>query len=434
MPPRYTEMYFVFVGPDGGLWVSYEDDWEVIEEPIDSLVDAFTIARQRSPDWVITDSRATASGQQREYRPKQHLAMVPQENPFYLSIKPEGQEIQRLGPMSEADFWIEDLAGEGLRALFTSADPTFSELGDLLRDRRMDLGLTQKQVAQVSGVSPQGMSDLENGRGSLPFYTHVARKLDAYFEGPMPQRRADKVSLEEAFSRDPEPYKISFTSGEDISYALKKRREDLGLTQQQVADAADVNKETVSKMERGERKSTNVTLRAIARALRVELPHNIKQNPAMSEELSAADIEHYEYFHGVPPDEHIDFDSIWVPGGMALVGKGKDVGYGILNNRSNKDGWYVHDFGKAVKVYKRPRSGQSASKTWSSFPSQLTSLGYNLGFTYIDDDGTLKEVKGSKRKYLAVTPNRRTLVVVGPKGVEYLMEGGNMRVDDWIRD
>lgn len=155
----------------------------------------------------------------------------------------------------------------------------------------------------------------------------------------------------------------------------------------------------------------------------------VKDNPH-AQPLDS-DIEHYRFFHGVPPDKSIDMD-IWVPGEMVLVGKGEDVGYGIMNKHSNKDGWYVHDFGPDVKVYRRARRGESPDRIWSSFPPTLTVLGYNIGFTYIDEDGNMKEVKGSKSKYLGVTPNKKTLVVVGKNGVEYLMEGGMMRVEDWI--
>lgn len=170
---------------------------------------------------------------------------------------------------------------------------------------------------------------------------------------------------------------------------------------------------------------------AFLRKLQSNPCHGVGPNP--SSQPSDGEVEHYRNFHGVPPNQIIDMQ-VWVPGGMVLAGKGKDVGYGILNKHSNKDGWYVHDFGSSVKVYRRAKSGERADKTWSSFPRQLTVLGYNIGFTYVDDDGQLKEVKGSNKKYLGVTPNKKTLVVVGNKGVEYVMEGGSMRVEDWIYD
>jgi transcriptional regulator with XRE-family HTH domain len=433
MPRRYTEPYWIYQGPGGDLLLKYEEDWEVVEVVIPNLQVALQIARQRSPDWIISLMDDTGF-EIRRFTPHSYLESVPlSENPFYLSVKPEGQDVQRLGPMSEVDFWIGDLAGEGLRPLFTSADPDFVELGELIRDRRLDMGLTQKQLATVASVSPQYLSDMERGQATnVPLYTHVARKLDAYFEGPMPTRPS-QATLEEVIGDIP-AVPTSARTPEEIAAALLERRLELGLTQQQVAQAAGLNKETISKMERGERRSENVTLRAVARALRVDMPHTIKRNPEAAEPTED-DVEHYRLFHGVEPQSYIDME-VWVPGGMVLIGVGKDVGYGIANKHSMKDGWYVHDFGSQVKIYRRARDGERATKTWSSFPRQLTNLGYNLGFTYLEGgkDGPMKEVKGSRSKYLAVTPNRRTLVILGPKGVEYLMEGGSMRVDDWIRD
>lgn len=159
-------------------------------------------------------------------------------------------------------------------------------------------------------------------------------------------------------------------------------------------------------------------------------------NPEVIDAEFEVDDDHYRMFHGVPPSEVIEMERVWVPGGMVFIGTGKDVGYGISNPDSFKDGWYVHDFGSGVKIYRRCRDGERPTKTWRSFPTQLTNLGWNLGFTYNDGgpNGPMKEVKGSRSKFLAVTPNRKTLVVIDGVGVLYLMEGGAMRVDDWIRD
>jgi len=170
--------------------------------------------------------------------------------------------------------------------------------------------------------------------------------------------------------------------------------------------------------------------REVIMCLERDLGISIRHNP---EEI---DDDHYRDFHGVPPSEVIEKQGVYFPGGMVFIGTGKDVGYGISNPDSFKDGWYVHDFGAGVKIYRRPRSGEQSTKTWSSFPHQLTNLGWSLGFTYNEDgpDGQMVEVKGSRRKHLAATPNRKTLVVIDGVGVLYLMEGGAMRVDDWIRD
>lgn len=142
----------------------------------------------------------------------------------------------------------------------------------------------------------------------------------------------------------------------------------------------------------------------------------------------------YARFHGVPPNR-IDEIRGWVPGPLILVGTGLDIGYGVQDLRSEKEGWYVHDFGRGVKVYRRAEMNERPDTTLRGFPSTLLVLGSNLGFTYKGDDGRKHEVKGSSRKKLCATlPDRRKLVVIGPGGVEFVAWGGKMRVEDWIRD
>ena len=145
------------------------------------------------------------------------------------------------------------------------------------------------------------------------------------------------------------------------------------------------------------------------------------------------DARQYERFHGVEPSR-VEAKRAWVPGAMVLMGTAVDVGYRARDSRSSKGpGPYVHDFGSGVRVYRRARQGERVDKTWSSFPLELMVLGAALGFTYRDAQGASREVRGGQRR-LAVTPNQRTLVLVGGKGVEYLIEGGNMHVADWIRE
>jgi len=140
----------------------------------------------------------------------------------------------------------------------------------------------------------------------------------------------------------------------------------------------------------------------------------------------------YHDFHGVEPNR-IDSKRAWVPGEMVLLGEGVDVGYRAIDHTSTKGpGPYVHDFGRGVRAYRRARPGEQPDKIWSKFPRDLTILGKALGFSYRDDNGELVEIKGGIRQ-LATTPDRRTLVLVG-NGVDYLIEGGNMHVADWIRD
>mgnify|MGYP001603847583 FL=1 len=163
-----------------------------------------------------------------------------------------------------------------------------------------------------------------------------------------------------------------------------------------------------------------------------------KRNPRAAVAERAATIapkpvEHYRVFHGVDPNKILEAAKAWVPGELALVGEGVDVGYGIRDKRSTKDGWYVHTFGRGVKVFRRAKRGEKPSKVYRSFPKDLMILGYNLGYTY-RKGGKMTEVKGGRQKWLAVTPDGRTLAVIGSGGVEIVMTGGDMRVEDWIRN
>lgn len=149
-------------------------------------------------------------------------------------------------------------------------------------------------------------------------------------------------------------------------------------------------------------------------------------------ERNPPDDSAYQEFHGVGPN-HIDSKKAWVPGELVLLGDGVDVGYQAIDHTSTKGpGPYVHDFGRGVRTYRRARPGEQPDKVWSRFPHDLIILGKALGFSYRDAHGQLHEIKGGARQ-LATTPDRRVLVLVG-NGVDYLIEGGNMHVADWIRD
>jgi len=156
-------------------------------------------------------------------------------------------------------------------------------------------------------------------------------------------------------------------------------------------------------------------------------------NPGVYRNSSAK--AHYREFHGSEPD-NVETKNMWVPGGLVEVGRGDaiDVGYEIGSRDSSKghNNLYVHDFGGSVKIYRKAKKNETPDKVYKNFPKECMVLGYNIGFSYKDNNGDLKEVKGSRRKKLAA-PNKRTLVVIGPKGVEYLMQGGAMHIDDWIR-
>jgi transcriptional regulator with XRE-family HTH domain len=53
-----------------------------------------------------------------------------------------------------------------------------AEIGALIRARRMELGMTQEEVALVSQLTPRIMSELERGKRTAQFAT-VLRVLSA---------------------------------------------------------------------------------------------------------------------------------------------------------------------------------------------------------------------------------------------------------------
>lgn len=167
-------------------------------------------------------------------------------------------------------------------------------------------------------------------------------------------------------------------------------------------------------------------------------PFGLFHNPSgrgATRRLSPTAANAYKLFHKHAPDVVDEVHGVWYPGELVKIGVGQDIGYGNDRERTDKQGWYVHDFGPSVQIFRRAKPGERADKTISNFPADsLWVLGYNLGFTYKTSDGSLHEVKGSRRKKLAATPDGKMLVVVGPGGVEFLATGGNMRVVDWIRD
>jgi hypothetical protein len=161
------------------------------------------------------------------------------------------------------------------------------------------------------------------------------------------------------------------------------------------------------------------------------------RNPSSSAPRVSPKVKsHYEVFHGVEPEECIEMSRTWVPGSLVCLGRCVDVGYGIKEANSTKEGRYVHpedEISDGVKVYRRARSGERPDKTWTTFPKDLMVMGWFLGLTVEGDDGK-KEIKGSQRKWACATPDKKKFIVVGRDGVEYVVMGGRFRITDWIRD
>lgn len=140
----------------------------------------------------------------------------------------------------------------------------------------------------------------------------------------------------------------------------------------------------------------------------------------------------FEQFHGIEPETYEE-KRLWVPGELVLLGVGVDTGYRIVTSGSNKDRdqEYVHDHKDGVKVYRRARNGERHDRRMRPAKTCWL-LGAWLGCTYVGANGKQKEVPGKRLR--AVAPNQKTLFALGPRGVEYVIMGGNFRITDWMYD
>jgi len=138
----------------------------------------------------------------------------------------------------------------------------------------------------------------------------------------------------------------------------------------------------------------------------------------------------YQTFHDTTPDAVLE-GKIWVPGELELLGSCIDCGYSV-QHESSKEGHYVHDHKDGVKIYRRARAGGRVDLNMRSFPREAVVLGKFLGATWRDAGGKTHEIKGAG--YLTAPTTRMLAVVKQGSGVEYVIKGGSMRVDDWIYD
>lgn len=140
-----------------------------------------------------------------------------------------------------------------------------------------------------------------------------------------------------------------------------------------------------------------------------------------------------ETFHGDGGacDDYTD-TKLWMPGPIVLMGTAADCGYDVVDQRSKKDGRYVHDHKANVKLYRRARGNERPSRTLSP-PSQVFVLGNWLGCTY-DDGAVERELAGSSRIKACTDNGKRLFAIHSTKGCLYVISGGSFRIRDWMYD
>ena len=174
---------------------------------------------------------------------------------------------------------------------------------------------------------------------------------------------------------------------------------------------------------------------AIARPLPGKEIDKAKKNfsePEIDERI----IDHYEKFHGEKPTVYSFKEDVFIPGKMVCMGEAKETEYHILDRKSNKNGRYYHEFLDGVKIYRPAQRNDTPDLEYDNFPMDLMVLGGWPGAEYEDKkDKETYWIYGETNEKLCVHPDRKTLVVVNEdSGVEYIITGGGMRVDDWIRE
>lgn len=145
------------------------------------------------------------------------------------------------------------------------------ELGERVRCRRHELGISQETLASRAGVHRNTVRLLEAGEISVSLVT-ITRVLHAlgttYVElGPGKLCPCFGGSLSSAAWTAPFGDEASMLT--TLGQAIAEKRMSRGLTQEQLAERANLHPHTVGEVERGSMNPTIATLFALYRALDV---------------------------------------------------------------------------------------------------------------------------------------------------------------------
>lgn len=149
----------------------------------------------------------------------------------------------------------------------TTRKESKSKLGQLIRTRRKELGISTASLAEKLGVSPQFVNQIEFGQCRLSENDEMIVRLAQILEldvnklkAVRPTRRLKKVD-----TRNP------------LSEFLSSKRLELRLTQHEIASRAKISKGAVCKFELGLLCPSSVTLDKLAKALGCEVPQYLKR-------------------------------------------------------------------------------------------------------------------------------------------------------------
>ena len=149
-------------------------------------------------------------------------------------------------------------------------------LDNNLKDCREELGMTQKELGYVFGVSKNTVSGWENGHDSMPF-NKLIRFCNLY-----------DYSLDYAcgFIRRNIKYAKIKTNKIKIGKKLKELRSELNITQTMLAEKCGISQSTYSSYEKGKYLINTLTIYSICKKYNISMDYivgrtnkkNIKQN------------------------------------------------------------------------------------------------------------------------------------------------------------
>ena len=114
-------------------------------------------------------------------------------------------------------------------------------IGEAIRKRRLDLGLTQTEVAKLIGCNEMTIVNWEKGH-TAPRVNHMAAVVAFLEYTPLP-------------------------AGDGIAARLIAFRKERGMTQKEFARALEIDPSTLAKWERGEREPKGVFLDRVVRMI-----------------------------------------------------------------------------------------------------------------------------------------------------------------------
>lgn len=136
--------------------------------------------------------------------------------------------------------------------------PSTWEAGKFLRSRRLELGLTQDEIARRTGMFQETYSALERGR--LRY-----NSLRSHRNALATALQCDPSDLQVFIPDDPQPQTA-------LGRMIRTRREDLGITTEDVAARARLNIATIHILEMGTRERIQIsTADALASALQLDV-------------------------------------------------------------------------------------------------------------------------------------------------------------------